>query len=159
MKKMMIAAFVLLNAAASWAVPQGPPSGGMPPGKWWRRPEVVQRLKLTREQQDRLDQAFKQTATQLVDLKADVEKRSIELRNELDDAQPKRQDVQRLAARLSEARARLFERELMMLLDMRGVLTPEQWRDVRLLMDRRGDGPRQPGQRRHPRGGGMPPRQ
>lgn len=131
----------------------------MPPGKWWKRAEVVERLRLTSDQQERLDRVFKQSATQLVDLKADVEKRSIELRNELDEAQPRREQVQQLATRLSEARARLFEREVMMLLDMRAVLTVEQWRTVRELLDRRG-GPNQPpqGQRRHPRRGGAPPR-
>lgn len=142
MKRLILPLLFLAASSMTMAAPPPPPEGGLPPGKWWRRPEIVERLQLSGEQQTRLDQAFKQHATQLVDLKGEVEKSSIELRNELDDATPRRGEVQKLAARVSEARARLFERELMMLLDMRGVLTADQWTRVRQVLDRQGDGPR-----------------
>src|SRR5688572_5887182 len=142
MKRQMFALLFLAGSSIALAAPPAPPEGGLPPGKWWRRPEIVERLQLSSEQQTRLDQAFKQHATQLVDLKADVEKSSIELRNELDDATPQRGEVQKLATRVSDARARLFERELMMLLDMRSVLTADQWTRVRQVIDRRDAGPR-----------------
>lgn len=151
----LAAVFVFLTAAAAVAAFAAPPEGRMPPGKWWQRSEVVQRLQLTREQQQRLEDVFRQNATVLVDLKADVEKRGIELRNELDSTEPERQNVQRAAARLNEARGRLFERELMMLLDMRAVLTPEQWGRMREVLERQ-QGPRdrmQPPRRRPGPGG------
>lgn len=164
MTQYAFAAFtLLLTAASALAVP--PPRGGGA-GRWWRNSEVVERLKLTKEQQQRLDQVFQQTATQLVDLKADVEKRSIALRHELDQVQPRRQEVQRLAAEVGAARSRLFERELMMLLDMRAALTNDQWSEARELLEHRGaagrqgprhHGARPRGERRAPRGGMMPP--
>ncbi|MCU1350153.1 MAG: hypothetical protein JWO56_3183, partial [Acidobacteria bacterium] len=49
-----------------------------------------------------------------------------------------RADIQHAAAKLSEARARLFERELMMLVDMRAVLTDAQWTRMRNELEARG---------------------
>src|SRR5512140_3808930 len=99
----------------------------LPPGKWWRRPEIVHQLALSTEQQSKLDTIFRESASQLIDLRGEVEKRAIDLRGELDQPQLNRQAMQRAAQRLSDARGRLFERELMMLYDMRHVLTADQW--------------------------------
>jgi hypothetical protein len=65
-----------------------------------------------------------------------VEKENIALRGELDQKQLNRQVIQQIAARLSEARSHLFERELMMLVDMRGVLNEDQWNRLRAELDR-----------------------
>jgi hypothetical protein len=103
----------------------------LPPGKWWRRPDLVERLGLAEEQQNRLDSIFRASASDLIDLRSNVEKQSVALRGELDQAQLNRQNIQRIAAKVSEARARLFDRELMMLVDMRAVLTDSQWTTLR----------------------------
>jgi hypothetical protein len=116
----------------------------MPPGKWWRRPELVRELKLNQEQQDRLDEVFRTHANDLIDTRGEIEKIHIALRGELDRAQLRRTELQRLATQLTTARGRLFERELMMLVDMRGVLQEEQWSKLRRVLDqheeRRGEG-------------------
>jgi hypothetical protein len=120
----------------------------LPPGKWWRKPEVVQRLELTKEQQDRLDEIFRGAADDLIDAKAAVEKLQIAIRGELDRAQVRRPELQKIARQLSEARGKLFERELMMLVDMRGVLEEEQWRTMRDFLDRRPAAQQPPPRRR-----------
>jgi Spy/CpxP family protein refolding chaperone len=111
----------------------------MPPGKWWRRAEVIQQLSLTAEQQQQLDDIFRSTADELIDAKGAVEKLQVALRGEIDRPQLRRDEIHRIAARLSEARAKLFDLELMMLVDMRGVLSDGQWNQMRALLDR--DGP------------------
>ncbi len=103
----------------------------LPPGKWWRRPEIVQALNLSDEQQDRLEAIFRSSAIDLIDLKAEVDKAAIALRGELD-----RAAIRRMATRLSEARGRLFDRELTMLVEMRSVLTDPQWNRMRNEIDR-----------------------
>lgn len=123
----------------------------LPPGKWWRRPEVVRQLELTRDQQEKLDEVFRGAANALIDAKADVDKLQVALRGELDRAQLRRAELQRLAALLTQARGKLFERELMMLADMRGILDEEQWTRLRGHLDRaqeRQPMHRQPPQRR-----------
>ena len=110
-----------------------------PPGKWWRREEVVRQLELTRVQQEKLDEVFRLAADDLIDARASIEKLQIALRGELDRTQLRRQELQRLAAQLNAARGKLFERELMMLADMRGILDQEQWTRLRTHLDRMQD--------------------
>jgi hypothetical protein len=128
----------------------------LPPGKWWRRPEIIQELQLTAEQQDRLDEVFRSAANDLIDAKADVDKLQIAIRGELDRTQLRKSELQKLAGQLSAARGRLFERELMMLVEMRGVLSEQQWTRIRNFLDRmqeRRDGPmpNRPRQQQQPR--------
>lgn len=115
---------------------------GMPPGKWWQRPEVIQELQLTNEQQNRLDEIFRNAANDLIDAKADVDKLQIAIRGELDRPQVRKAELLRIAAQLSAARGTLFERELTMLVDMRAVLTDQQWTRMRQHLDRMQEGRR-----------------
>ena len=97
---------------------------------------MVRQLELTRDQQEKLDEVFRGAADDLIDAKASVDKLQIALRGELDRAQLRRQELQRLATQLTQARGKLFERELMMLADMRGILEQEQWTRLRTHLDR-----------------------
>ena len=131
MKRIVPIALALLTlAGAAFAA-------DLPPGKWWRRPEIVQALGLSDDQQTKLDAIFRNSASDLIDLRGAVEKQNITLRGELDQPQLNRADIQRAAAKLSEARARLFERELMMLVDMRAVLSEPQWNRMRSELESR----------------------
>jgi len=126
----------------------------VPPGRWWRRPDIIQRLELTDEQQSRLDAIFRGAATDLIDLKAEMDKQQIALRGELDQPQLNRAAIRQIAVRLNEARSRKFERELMMFVDMRAALTDPQWNRMRVELDRmaedRAAAQQQPGMRRNP---------
>ena len=108
----------------------------LPPGRWWRQPAIVQMLALSDDQQSRLEAIFRGTANDLIDLKGEVEKSNIALRGELDRPQLDRAAIRRIAVRLNDARSRLFERELMMLVDMRSVLNDTQWNRLRSELDR-----------------------
>jgi len=130
-RKMALAA-LLLTLFASAALAQI----NLPPGKWWRRAEVINFLNLSTEQQDRLEDVFSKSAAELIDLRGEVEKQSIALRAALDRPQLDREQVQRIAQRLNDARGRQFQRELMMLVDMRTVLTDMQWNRMRNQLDR-----------------------
>ena len=119
----------------------------LPPGRWWRQPAIVQMLALTEDQQSRLETIFRGNANDLIDLKAEVEKSNIVLRGELDRPQLDRAAIRRVAARLNDSRSRLFERELMMLVDMRSVLNDSQWNRLRSELDRLNRGQQQRRQR------------
>lgn len=132
-KRILIAAALLAATTFIQAQP-------MPPGKWWRRPEVARELELTREQQDKLDEAFRGAANDLIDAKGEVEKLQVALRGELDRPQLRRTELQRLAGQLTAARGKLFERELMMLVDMRSILDEDQWGKLRHHLDQMQEG-------------------
>ena len=128
MKKTFLIAVVLAAFAAS-AFAQ------LPPGKWWRRPEIVSTLELSADQQDRLDTIYRASANDLIDLRGSVEKENIALRGELDQSQLNRAKIQQIAGRLNEARGHLFQRELAMLVEMRSVLNDQQWNRMRAKID------------------------
>ena len=134
MKQRVLVAALLI--AASFSLTSIAEAQQMPPGKWWRRAEVARQLELTSEQQSKLDEVFRGAANELIDARGDVEKLQIALRGELDRVQLRRQELQRLAAQLTQARGKLFERELMMLADMRGILNDDQWNRLRTFLDR-----------------------
>lgn len=126
---------VLIGAfAAGSAMAQGPM---MPKGKWWRMPEVAKQLKLTAEQQTKLDEVFNGSQSELIDLKADADKRGIELRAQLEKPQVARKEALAAAQQLGVARARLFEREVAMMVDMKSVLNEEQWSMLRTKLAER----------------------
>ncbi len=107
-----------------------------PPGKWWKRPRVVQLLKLTAEQQDKLEAIFARNRRSFIDLKADVEKSQIDVEELVakKDADPKK--VSEAIDALEQARAKLRKSVAMMFLDQKAVLTQEQWAQ---FLERRDD--------------------
>ena len=129
MRRIALAFAVLLIAGSTLAQP-------IPTGKWWRRPEIVEALNLSDEQQDRLETIFRASASDLIDFKAEIDKADIALRGELDRPQLDRAAIHRIATRLMEARGRMFDRELMMLVEMRGVLTDPQWNRLRNTLEK-----------------------
>lgn len=142
-KRWLFAALSLLLSTAALAQ-------NLPPGKWWRKPEIVNVLSLSTEQQEKLENVWRGAASDLIDARAEVEKQNIALRAELDRPQLDRRAVQAAAARLNIARGRLFERELMMLVDMRGVLNDAQWQRMRNVLDRLEGQQMRPNLRRKP---------
>lgn len=132
-KRLLLAAFVLVFATSAFA------QSAMPPGKWWRRPEIIQSLNLSEEQQNKLETIFRTSSGDLIDLRGEVEKLNINLRGDLDQSQLDRAAIRKDAQRLSDARTRLFERELMMLVDMRAVLNDSQWDRMRAQLERFGN--------------------
>lgn len=146
MKKLFLLAIVALSLALPAFTQQ------MPPGRWWKRPEVARELGLTPQQQDKLDLVFRDATSELIDLKANVDKLSLALRSELDRVQLNRAEIQAISVRLNDARGRMFSRELMMLVDMRAALSDVQWARMRAKMEARQEREREmgPGGQRRP---------
>ena len=124
----------LLLAVLLSALPAAGQMLEMPPGKWWKRPAVAGSLGLSAEQQQRLDEVFAKNRRTFVDLKADVDRRTIDLEDLLADrgADPKK--VAAASEALEQARGRLGKARTMMVVEMRGILTEEQWTRI---VDRR----------------------
>ena len=129
-KRIALAALLMLVASAALA------QLNMPPGKWWRNPDIVRVLNLNEEQQDRLENISDTARIELIDLRGEVEKQSITLRMAIDRPQLDRDAIRQAAQKLNDARGRQFQRELMMLVDMRAVLTDVQWNRMRKVLDR-----------------------
>jgi Spy/CpxP family protein refolding chaperone len=114
-------------AAGNWA-PYGKPPAR--PEKWWNDPNAVAQAGLTKDQQRKMDDVFLQYRLKLIDMNAALEKEEVALEpllgaDSLDEA--------KIAAeidRVAQARAELEKANGRMLLGIRMVLTPEQWKKM-----------------------------
>lgn len=101
-----------------------------PSGTWWRNQSYITRLSLTADQQKRMDDVFQQSRIKLIDLKASFDREEAILEPLL---KAERLDEIKVAAQLdkvADARAELEKANSRMLLGVRMVLTPEQWKTL-----------------------------
>ena len=134
--------------------------GLLPPGTWWRNPEVATRIGLTAEQQKRIDGIFLQSRVQLIHMHASLEEEQL-LLEPLLDANPVDQ-TKALAqiGKIADTRAELEKTDAKMLLGIRAVLNADQWtklqdrhrgpRDGREMGGQGPQGQRGPGGRQAP---------
>ncbi len=113
---------LLLGAIPAASLPQ------VPDGKWWKRPRVAQELALTAEQSEKIEKIFVKARPRLIDLKGDLEKRQLDLQVAMDDKSSSRADVEQKIDAVENARKELQKARAMMILDMKQVLTPDQWK-------------------------------
>jgi Spy/CpxP family protein refolding chaperone len=82
MKKVIIFTLIYFFTVSDISFGQGPNSMGkmkLPMGKWWLRAEVAEKLNLTSEEQQRLDNMFVQSRRKMIDLRSNVQKEKLEL--------------------------------------------------------------------------------
>ena len=119
-------------ALAAPATAQGPE---MPLGKWWKLPRMVERLKVKPEQQERLDEIFAKNRRPFIDLKADVDRRSVDLEELLSKKESEPAKIAAATDALEQAKGRLGKARMMMIVEMKGVLSDEQWQRILELRD------------------------
>jgi len=134
--------------------------GIVPPGTWWKNPDVITKLSLTAEQQKKMDDILHQNRIALIDLKASLEKDEVNLEPLLNANPVDSPKALAEISKIADDRAGLEKANAKMLLGLRSVLTADQW--TKLQEDRHshrmGDGHGQgSGQGRGPGPGGPPP--
>ncbi|MGH9442647.1 MAG: Spy/CpxP family protein refolding chaperone [Thermoanaerobaculia bacterium] len=144
-------AFVLVSAYVSAAA-----LDGMPDGKWWKNPRAVRTLGLTASQVDEIETIFLHVRPQLIDLRADLEKKKLVQDSLMERPDVKTEEAGKAIDETERARSRLEKERAMMFLQIRQVLTPEQRQKIlerrEDLRERRLDRPRRlrPGAARPP---------
>ena len=104
----------------------GSPEQEEPPERRAKRSEMREKMRLSDDQKDRMEALRTAFAKEMARLRADVEIASIELRESMTQISPKAVEVQVKAARVSQTRARVFERMIGLRVDSKNVMTPEQ---------------------------------
>jgi Spy/CpxP family protein refolding chaperone len=99
----------------------------LPPGIWWRNPDLIQKLALTADQQKRMDDIFQQSRIQLVHIRASLEEQQILLEPMLNTNPPDSTKALAQIDRIADTRAELEKANAKMLLGIREILTPDQW--------------------------------
>ena len=118
---------------------RGPIERGM--GRWWKDPQMVEKLGVTADQQKKMDDIFQQHRLKLIDVTAAVEREEVTLEPMMAADQPDEARIVAQIDKVAQARAELEKANARMLLGIRRVLTPDQWKKLQTEPPRLGGGP------------------
>ena len=104
-------------------------------GRWSKDPETAKKLQLNDGQISQLDQIFYEHRLKLIDYGAAMEKEDLKLENLLDADVPNEGQISSQVDQVLSARGKLEREYTMMSLDLRKVLSLDQWRQVDALCD------------------------
>ena len=123
----------------------------LPPGKWWENPRLVNHIGLADEQQDQIRGIVYQHARKMINLKADVDRAGLDLADSVDQQDFDPAPVRAAYAVFQTARHKLENQRFEMLLEVRQILTYEQWQKIeevkRRMQQNRPQQQRRPGAR------------
>ncbi len=112
------------------SMPFGAPMGGIPMGKWWKNAELVQKLQISDTQLQQLEQVFQESRLHLIDLHAALEKQEALLEPLTEADNPDESQVYAQIDKVASARAELEKAHTRMLLNIRKILTTDQWKKL-----------------------------
>ena len=122
--------------------PSRPPvERSLPPGTWWRNPDMVQKLGINSDQQKKIEDVFQQHRLQLVDLDATLKKEEITLEPLMSADSPDEAKTLAQIDKVAQARAELEKANARFLFAIRRVLTPDQWKKLQDLSRPEGGAP------------------
>ena len=170
---------ILISLSIASAQPPQPAGAPMPPGpnappapqarrppmerrlegppRWWENQAMSQRLGLTAYQQKKMDDIFQQSRLRLIDLHATLEKEEATMEPLMAADQPDETKLLAQIDKVAQARAELENANGRMLVGMRRILTPEQWKKLQPEGPGGGRGPQSHGQGGPGGPGGFPP--
>ncbi len=103
---------------------------GLGPGKWWKNPELARQLGLSENQIRQMENIFQDHRLKLIDLHPALEKQEALLEPMIEAEHPDENQVLAQIDKVAQARADLEKANARMLLGIRRVLTPEQWKKL-----------------------------
>jgi periplasmic protein CpxP/Spy len=101
-----------------------------PHGRWWNNPELAQKLNLTTDQQKKMEAIFEQSRPNLSELLGTVHNEEAAMDPLLAAEHPDDNKILAQIDRVAQARAELERANGRMLLGLRKVLTPDQWKTL-----------------------------
>ena len=104
--------------------PPGMPPGGE--GRWWKNPEIAQKLHLSDEQVQKLDKLAEDHQLQEIDLRADLEKQETILHSQMESNTPDEARILAQVDKVSQARGALAKSRVELVLAERRILSVEQ---------------------------------
>jgi Spy/CpxP family protein refolding chaperone len=149
-KNPLAAALLLCSPLMAQVTQPGPPAAGLTTqgkvkivyrgemGKWWQNSDIAKKLQLSPAQTSQLDQVFYDHKLKLIDFAADMEKQDLKLQTLLDADVPNEGQIDSQVDQVLSARGKLEREYTMMNLDLRKVLSLEQWRQLKSLREQHG---------------------
>lgn len=114
--------------------PGGPRGAqGPPPGTSLENPETAKKIGLTSDQQKKISQVLRQNHAPLLEASQKVQAEDIKMKALMDADHLDEERVIAQAARVASARADLERAHVQLLVEMRRVITTEQWQKLKAL--------------------------
>ncbi len=102
------------------------PEWNSPPGKWWKDRRVIEHLKLTQDQQARIESLWLEDRRNLIDQKAELDKGRVDLAEILSKDSGNESAALRAFEKVQAARAALERSTFLMRLRIKNTLSTEQ---------------------------------
>ena len=99
-------------------------------GRWWNSPKMVEKLNLTDDQRKSMDATFLAHRETLIDLRASLEKAELAMEPLMGQDSPNEGQILAQIDRVAQARAELEKANARFLLEIRGKLSPDQWKQL-----------------------------
>jgi Spy/CpxP family protein refolding chaperone len=128
LKKSVLTGTVLLIMMISPAITM---AQEMPSGKWWHSPRMPKQISLTDAEKDKLEEGFRNSRRNLIDLKRNLERERFELGNLLENKTLNETEVMKQFKKLEKARLDLAVERFSFLLQVRKILGPERFQQVK----------------------------
>jgi Spy/CpxP family protein refolding chaperone len=109
-------------------------------GRWWKNSDIAKKLQLNENQVTQLDQIYYDHRLKLIDYGAEMEKEDLKLQTLLDADVPNEGQITSEVDQVLTARGKLEREYTMMSLDLRKVLSVDQWKQLKSIRGERGMG-------------------
>jgi Spy/CpxP family protein refolding chaperone len=104
-----------------------------PPGRWWHMPKAEERVKVTTDEQKRLDDMFVDNRRKLIDLEAAFEKERFELENLMNQEPLNDAAVMAQFKRMEQARAEMGAERFGFLIEVRKLLGYDRYQRLKAM--------------------------
>lgn len=108
---------------------------GLLSGKWWNRPALASQIGITADQRRQLDEIYQKARLQMIDLNAALQKERVRLEPMITADQPDESAIDAQIERAGKARADIEKANAGMILEMRRILTAEQWAKLKTAIE------------------------
>lgn len=106
------------------------------PGKWWHNPKISKELNLSQDEKERLEQGFRESRRNLIDLRSRVEREQFELDNLLEDGNMNEEAVKKQFKKLEQERAKLSEERFNFIMEIRNILGSDRFQKMKMFHEK-----------------------
>lgn len=124
MNRLLITALMVLSMG--WLQARAQQELKEPPGKWWKNRQVITKLNLTRAQQDRIEDLWTQNRRILIDKKAELDKRTLDLSEILSRELAEEAAALKAYERVQAAKAEVEKEVFLMRIRIKNLLSQQQ---------------------------------
>jgi len=111
-------------------IPPAAFSQELPGGRWWKDPKVIQRLGLSGQEINRLENAYEESRRRLIQSKGDVESERFELETLFGKNNFNENSARQQFERLEQKRGALSQSRFQFVLEVRKILGPERFQKL-----------------------------